>query len=98
MDWSVILGWEFDPSTIVAVVGLDTVFESPWNPKAAPSILKFQHPSYVTLQLGQQLQASVETYNITKRRLNFLDVFGISRVSSLHPAVHKNVYSALFFS
>ncbi|KAG8857624.1 hypothetical protein FRB96_005642 [Tulasnella sp. 330] len=88
MDWSVILGLEIDPSSIVALVGLDTVNESPWDPKEAPSILKFQHPSYLQLHMGQNLQAFVETYSITKRRLNFLDVFGISRnlqVQTYHP-------------
>ncbi|KAG9010457.1 hypothetical protein FRB94_010420 [Tulasnella sp. JGI-2019a] len=88
MDWTFVLEAGYDPSTISAVAGLDTIYESLWAPKQNPSILRFQHPSYLKLQKGQQVQASVETFYITKRRLVFLDVFGFTwspQVLTYHP-------------
>ncbi|KAG9010456.1 hypothetical protein FRB94_010419 [Tulasnella sp. JGI-2019a] len=78
MDWSFVLEAGYEPSTIVAVTGLDTVYESMWYPNLSPSILQFQHPSYLKLQKGLQFQANVEIFHIAKRRLVFIDVSGFT--------------------
>lgn len=82
MDWTDLLKSEGYgiPNEDVALAGVDTVFDCVWCAKYYPSLLQFQHPSYVRLPMGQHLKVEVEEYLIYRRRLNFLDVFGISVV------------------
>lgn len=81
MDWTTFVQNNDNIPNIVALAGMDTVIESPFNPKLYPTVLQFQHPSYVQMKMGQHLKAQVEEYSILKRRLNFVDVFGIADVS-----------------
>ncbi|KAG8920075.1 hypothetical protein FRC01_000940 [Tulasnella sp. 417] len=80
MDWGELMGQlkGVDASRLVAIVGMDTVWESTWAPKSYPSVLRFQHPSYVKMHMGQHWRAEVQEYSIIMRRLNFIDVFGIA--------------------
>ncbi|KAG9017070.1 hypothetical protein FRB90_001895 [Tulasnella sp. 427] len=80
MDWGDLFNQlpGLDASSFAALVGMDTVWESTYAPKTYPSVLRFQHPSYVKMHIGQHLKAEVEEYSILMRRLNFIDVFGIA--------------------
>lgn len=82
MDWGELIRQlnGVDISKLVALVGMDTVWESTWAPKTYPSVLRFQHPSYVKMHMGQHWRAEVQEYSIIMRRLNFIDVFGIATV------------------
>ncbi|KAG8946364.1 hypothetical protein FRC04_011910 [Tulasnella sp. 424] len=80
MDWGELISGlnGVNISNLVAMVGMDTVWESTGAPKDYPSVLRFQHPSYVRMHMGQHLRAEVQEYSIVMRRLNFIDVFGIA--------------------
>ncbi|KAG8967007.1 ATP-dependent rRNA helicase spb4 [Tulasnella sp. 425] len=80
MDWGQLMNQldGVNSSELVAMVGMDTVWENPWGPKEYPSVLRFQHPSYLKMHMGQHLRAEVQEYSILMRRLNFIDVFGIA--------------------
>lgn len=80
MDWGDLMSQldGVDISKLVAIVGMDTVWENSWAPKEYPSVLRFQHPSYVKMHMGQHWRAEVQEYSIIMRRLNFIDVFGIA--------------------
>ncbi|KAG9046512.1 hypothetical protein FS837_004262 [Tulasnella sp. UAMH 9824] len=78
MDWGDLISQFDDVSNLVALAGMDTVWESTWAPKSYPSVLRFQHPSYVKMHMGQHWRAEVQEYSIIMRRLNFIDVFGIA--------------------
>lgn len=95
MDWSRLAGVTdgIDVSSLIAIAGIDTVFECIWCAKFYPSVLQFQHPSYVKIPIGQHLTANVEEYSISRRRLNFFDMLGISVVSRLiiRAGVHGHI-------
>ncbi|KIO26432.1 hypothetical protein M407DRAFT_235088 [Tulasnella calospora MUT 4182] len=75
MDWGDLMSRldGVDISKLVAIVGMDTVWENSWAPKEYPSVLRFQHPSYVKMHMGQHWRAEVQEYSIIMRRLNFID-------------------------
>ncbi|KAG8921181.1 hypothetical protein FRC01_000378 [Tulasnella sp. 417] len=113
MDWGELLR-QFDgvdASRFAAIVGMDTVWESTYAPKSYPSVLRFQHPSYVKMHIGQHWRAEVQEYSIIMRRLNFIDVFGIATdpfelkyhpIVSLHPVesttiTNPNISTVTFY-
>ncbi|KAG9023280.1 hypothetical protein FRB95_013330 [Tulasnella sp. JGI-2019a] len=87
MDWASFSEAGYDSSMTLAIAGLD-MEETAWGSYVNPSMLQFQHPNYLTLRKGQQLQANVEAFYVTTRRPVFLDVFGFTwnhQVSTYHP-------------
>ncbi|KAG8993452.1 hypothetical protein FRB90_000689 [Tulasnella sp. 427] len=92
MDWGDLFNQlpGLNAPSFAALVGMDTVWESPYAPWTYPSVLRFQHPSYVKMHIGQHLKAEVEEYSILMRGTGFIDMFGIptsSRELKYHPIV-----------
>ncbi|KDQ05791.1 hypothetical protein BOTBODRAFT_295173 [Botryobasidium botryosum FD-172 SS1] len=59
MDWGALQNLKLNIPNLIALVGVDTVWENAASPKSYPSILYFQHPSFVRMRMGQHLRAEV---------------------------------------